>query len=107
MPSGPIFENRSKIYRKYIEHLSNIYRKSIANLSQTIYRKSIEHLSNGGLLWGYLGVTLGFFGGLLWGQIGVTFGPNLIHRDDFGALCEPFRRRRAIAKNDDLSCLVF
>ena len=39
-----VIENLSNIYRKFIEHLSKPYRKSIENLSN-IYRKPIENLS--------------------------------------------------------------
>ena len=73
--------------RKSIEHLSKIYRKSIEHLLN-IYRTSIENLWNGGLLWGYFGS--------LWGHFEITLELNFGHQDDFGALCEPFRRRQAL-----------
>ena len=85
MPSGSIFENLQKIHRTSIEHLSNIY------------RKSIELRSTGGLLSGDCGDTLGS----LWNQIGATLGLNLVHEGDFGALCEPFRHRKALDRTCD------
>ena len=62
-----------------------------------IYRTYIEDPSNGGLLWGHFGVIVR----LLWGQIEVGFGLNLVHQGDCGALCEPFRRRKALAGTCD------
>ena len=38
---------------------------------------------------------VGYFGSL-WGYFGVTLGSNLGHQGDFGGLCEPFRRRKAL-----------
>ena len=65
-----------KIYRKSIENLSKIYRKSIENLSK-IYVSEV-----------YLRC--------IWGDFGVTSGLDLAYEGDYGALCEPFRRRKAL-----------
>ena len=73
--------------RESNENLLKIYRKSIENLSK-IYRKSIENLSKIYEMVAYFEATLGHFG--------VTLGLNLGHQGDFGALCEPFRRRKAL-----------
>ena len=82
---GKSIEHLSKIYRKPIENLSKIYGKSIENLLK-IYRESIENLSK---IYG----MVGYFWPL-WGYFGVTLGSSLVHQGDFGALCEPFRRRK-------------
>ena len=41
---------------------------------------------------GHFGATLGHFGVTL----GSLRGQILVHEGDFGALCEPFRRRKAL-----------
>ena len=38
--------------------------------------------------WGVIRIT--------WGHFGVTLGSFFGHQGDFGALCEPFRRRKAL-----------
>ena len=67
----------------WVENLSKIYRTSIENLSK-IYRTSIEHRSKI------------YHPGELWGDFGVTLGSDLAYEGDYGALCEPFRRRKAL-----------
>ena len=41
-------------------------------------------------------VNLGVPLASLRGHFGVILGLNLAYQDDFGALCEPFRRRKAL-----------
>ena len=45
-----------------------------------------------GSLWAHFGLTLGS----LWGDFGVTLGSDLAYEGDYGALSEPFRRRKAL-----------
>ena len=70
--TSALSENLSKIYRKSIEHLLEIYRFGV----------------DLGWIWGGSGVTLG--------SLGVILGPLLAYEGDFGVSSEPFRRRKAL-----------